>query len=70
MKLPPNQYKSGTIESIDSYVGWVLERVARCLMDQVKYVEAEKIWKELRDLEPNRLEGMDYYSSCLWNLKK
>jgi anaphase-promoting complex subunit 3 len=44
--------------------------VARCFMDQVRYVEAEKIWKELRELEPNRLEGMDYYSSCLWNLKK
>ena len=39
-------------------------------MDQVKYVEAEKVWKELRELEPHRLEGMDFYSSCLWNLKK
>lgn len=39
-------------------------------MDQVKYSEAEKVWKELREVEPYRLEGMDYYSSCLWHLRK
>lgn len=39
-------------------------------MDQVKYSEAEKVWKDLRQIEPYRLEGMDYYSSCLWHLKK
>ncbi|CAK93802.1 unnamed protein product (macronuclear) [Paramecium tetraurelia] len=59
-KLPPQHYRSG----------WVLEKVARSFMDQVKYADAEKVWKEMRQIEPNRLEGMDYYSSCLWHLKK
>ncbi|CAD8211226.1 unnamed protein product [Paramecium pentaurelia] len=59
-KLPPHHYRSG----------WVLEKVARSFMDQVKYTDAEKIWKEMRQIEPTRLEGMDYYSSCLWHLKK
>jgi anaphase-promoting complex subunit 3 len=39
-------------------------------MDQSKYTDAERVWKELRECEPNRLEGMDYYSSCLQLLKK
>ncbi|CAD8189852.1 unnamed protein product [Paramecium octaurelia] len=59
-KLPPQHYRSG----------WVLEKVARSFMDQVKYADAERVWKEMRQIEPNRLEGMDYYSSCLWHLKK
>ncbi|KAM3134490.1 hypothetical protein pb186bvf_013456 [Paramecium bursaria] len=59
-KLPQQHQKSG----------WVLEKIARSLMDQVKYSEAEKVWKELREVEPYRLEGMDYYSSCLWHLRK
>ncbi|CAD8200553.1 unnamed protein product [Paramecium octaurelia] len=59
-KLPPQHYRSG----------WVLEKVARSFMDQVKYTDAERVWKELRQIEPTRLEGMDYYSSCLWHLKK
>ncbi|CAD8120126.1 unnamed protein product [Paramecium sonneborni] len=59
-KLPPQHYRSG----------WVLEKVARSFMDQVKYTDAERVWKEMRQIEPTRLEGMDYYSSCLWHLKK
>jgi len=35
-----------------------------------RYSEAEKIYEKLKKLEPYRLEGMEYYSTCLWHLKK
>jgi len=36
-----------------------------------KYQEAEKFYfKVMSTVEPYRLEGMEYYSTCLWHLKK
>ena len=28
------------------------------------------MFEKLKKLEPYRLEGMEYYSTCLWHLKK
>lgn len=39
-------------------------------MEIVKYSEAEKYYAEALRIEPYRLEGIEYYSSCLWHLKK
>lgn len=39
-------------------------------MEIVKYQEAEKFYSESFKLEPYRLEGLEYYSACLWQLKK
>jgi anaphase-promoting complex subunit 3 len=39
-------------------------------MEIVKYNEAEKMYSEALRIEPYRLEGIEYYSSCLWHLKK
>jgi len=39
-------------------------------MEIVKYSEAEKYFSEALRIEPYRLEGIEYYSSCLWHLKK
>lgn len=39
-------------------------------MEIVKYTEAEKYYVEALRIEPYRLEGIEYYSSCLWHLKK
>jgi anaphase-promoting complex subunit 3 len=35
-----------------------------------KYQEAEKFYKKVLSVEPYRLEGLEYYSTCLWHLKK
>lgn len=50
--------------------GWVLTSIGRCYMEIVKYSEAEKYYAEALRIEPYRLEGIEYYSSCLWHLKK
>ena len=39
-------------------------------MDCIKYQEAEKYFARAFSLEPHRSEGVEYYSTCLWHLKK
>jgi len=58
--LPDNQY----------YTGWVLLCVGRCYFENGKYPDAEKVYNESLRIEPYRLEGLEYYSTCLWHLKK
>ena len=48
----------------------MLANIGKCLLDAVRYNEAEKYFHECVKLEPYRLEGMEYYSSVLWHLKK
>lgn len=50
--------------------GWVLKLIAKSYFERMKYVEAEKYFKKAFQLEPYNLDGVDYYSSCLWHLKK
>jgi len=59
-KLPKNQYSTG----------WVQTQIGRALFETIRYSEAEKIYAEALVLEPYRLEGLEYYSTCLWHLKK
>lgn len=58
--LPKSQYNTA----------WVLIQIARALFESSKYADAEKNYKEAFSLEPYKVEGMEYYSSCLWHLKK
>ena len=44
--------------------------IARCLFEQVRYNEAAKCYEKVTKLEPYRLEGLEFYSTCLWHLKK
>lgn len=60
LKLPTSQLNTG----------WVLSNIGRCYMECIKYQEAEKFFAEALRIEPHRLEGIEYYSSCLWHLKK
>jgi anaphase-promoting complex subunit 3 len=39
-------------------------------MEMSNYLEAEKHFSEALRVEPYRLEGVEYYSVCLWHLKK
>lgn len=60
LKLPSSQLNTG----------WVLSNIGRCYNECIKYQEAEKFFAEALRIEPYRLEGIEYYSSCLWHLKK
>jgi len=46
--------------------GWVLNQLARCLFDEQKYPQACDIYRKIQQLEPHRLAGMEYYSTCLF----
>ena len=57
--LPQNHQKSGLMLSI----------LGRCYFEMGKYKDCDKVFKECLKIDPARLEGFDYYSSCLWHLK-
>jgi len=59
-KLPPSHFNTG----------WVLSNIGRAYWECVKYSEAEKYFEEAYRIEPYRLEGLEYYSTCLWHMKK
>ena len=44
--------------------------IARCLFEQSKYYEAMKAYEKMSKLEPYRLEGLEFYSTCLWHNKE
>lgn len=55
-KLPHSQQETG----------WVLNQLARCYFDEQKYPQACDIYRKIQKLEPHRLSGMEYYSTCLF----
>jgi anaphase-promoting complex subunit 3 len=55
-ELPQNQQETG----------WVLNEIARCYFDEQKNHDALEVYKWIQQLEPYRLTGMEYYSTCLW----
>lgn len=58
-ELPTNQRETG----------WVLNELARCYFDDHKFQDALDIYKRIQQLEPHRLIGLEYYSTCLWRLE-
>ena len=58
-ELPTNQHETG----------WVLNELARCYFDDHKYQDALDIYKRIQQIEPHRLMGLEYYSTCLWRLE-
>jgi len=49
--------------------GWVLNELARSYMDDQKFQLAKLQYKELLELEPYRVVGMEFYASCLYRLQ-
>lgn len=49
---------------------WVQTMIARAHYELAQYEAATKIFAELRKQYPNRTEGMDIYSTCLWHLQR
>jgi anaphase-promoting complex subunit 3 len=59
-QLPVPQYSTG----------WVLQCVGQAYFEMVDYHSSEKIFQQLRLLDPCRLEGLEVYSTVLWHMKK
>ena len=49
---------------------WVLINIGRCYTEFSKHKSAEIYFKEAHNIDKNRIDGIEYYSSCLWHLKK
>ncbi|XP_064598643.1 cell division cycle protein 27 homolog [Liolophura sinensis] len=58
--LPPQQYNTA----------WVLSQIGREYTELNQYQRAEKVFSEVRQLEPHHLEGMEMYSTTLWHLHR
>lgn len=50
--------------------GWTYVNIGRCYMDIGDNEKAEEAFQEAFRREPYRIKGVEYYSSCLWQLKK
>jgi len=59
-KLPQKQLNTG----------WISGQIARCLFESARYAESQKWYDKMLKQEPYRLEGLEYYSTCLWHMKK
>ncbi|XP_076039509.1 cell division cycle protein 27 [Oratosquilla oratoria] len=58
--LPCHQYNTG----------WVLANIGKAYFEKADYRQAVKLFSEVREKEPHRLELMEYYSTALWHLQK
>ncbi|XP_014343062.1 cell division cycle protein 27 homolog isoform X2 [Latimeria chalumnae] len=59
-QLPPHHYNTG----------WVLCQIGRAHFELAEYMQAERIFSEVRRIESFRVEGMEIYSTTLWHLQK
>ncbi|XP_058532613.1 cell division cycle protein 27 homolog isoform X3 [Ochotona princeps] len=50
--------------------GWVLCQIGRAYFELSEYMQAERIFAEVRRIENYRVEGMEIYSTTLWHLQK
>lgn len=50
--------------------GYVLDLVGLCHFESGDYRKSEQAYQRAWKLEPRRIEGLEYYSSALWQLKK
>lgn len=50
--------------------GWVLTQTARCYFELANYSKAAEFYRFAFDREPYRLEGLEYFSTCLWHMKE
>ena len=67
-KEAEDQYEKLTRKQKET--GWVQGMIARCLFEQSKHYEAMKAYEKMSKLEPYRLEGLEFYSTCMWHNKE
>ena len=61
-------YNSVTLSQRDT--AWVLSQIGRAYFEQALWSDAEKVYARLKGIAPSRIEDMERYSTCLWQLKK
>lgn len=44
--------------------------MAKCYFELGKWSECQQMYEKMLQYDPNRLEGLEYYSTCLWHQKK
>uniref|UniRef100_UPI00398E8100 cell division cycle protein 27 homolog isoform X3 n=1 Tax=Pristiophorus japonicus TaxID=55135 RepID=UPI00398E8100 len=59
-QLPSHHYNTG----------WVLCQIGRAHFELAEYMQAERIFSEVRRIASYRVEGMEIYSTTLWHLQK
>uniref|UniRef100_A0AAY4E1U3 Cell division cycle protein 27 homolog n=1 Tax=Denticeps clupeoides TaxID=299321 RepID=A0AAY4E1U3_9TELE len=59
-QLPTHHYNTG----------WVLGQIGRAHFELSEYMQAERIFSEVRRIENYQVEGMEIYSTTLWHLQK
>lgn len=59
-QLPPEQYNTG----------WVLVNVGRAYFEMIEYSKARDVFDQVRLIEPQRLQGMEVFSTTLWHLRR
>jgi anaphase-promoting complex subunit 3 len=62
--------KFGQLSKKQLNTGWTHVNIGRCYMDLGDNEKAEEAFAAAFAREPYRVKGMEYYSSCLWQLKK
>ncbi|VDP76611.1 unnamed protein product [Echinostoma caproni] len=72
--LVQHQWKSATrilakLPTSQLATGRILSWAACAHMDNADYLTAHKLFAEARRIEPWQLCGMDFYSTCLWQLQ-
>uniref|UniRef100_A0A8C5PTF9 Cell division cycle protein 27 homolog n=1 Tax=Leptobrachium leishanense TaxID=445787 RepID=A0A8C5PTF9_9ANUR len=60
----------GHLPSHHYNTGWVLCQIGRAYFEQAEYLQAERVFSEVRRIENYRVEGMEIYSTTLWHLQK
>lgn len=50
--------------------GYVLDLVGLCHFEAADYKKAELAFQQVWRIEPRRVEGLEYYSTVLWHLRK
>ncbi|KAI9593513.1 hypothetical protein BDF19DRAFT_447986 [Syncephalis fuscata] len=50
--------------------GWVCTQKARAYFEMSNYNEAEALFRQIREREPYRMDGQEYYSTLLWHLHR
>ncbi|MGH0142674.1 UNVERIFIED_CONTAM: hypothetical protein FKN15_003027 [Acipenser sinensis] len=59
-QLPSHHYNTG----------WVMCQIGRAHFELAEYMQAERIFSEVRRIESYRVEGIEIYSTTLWHLQK
>ena len=60
----------GSLPPIHQETPFVLMETGKAYFELADYAEAEKLFARLRKLAPSQCEGMEYYSTVLWQQKK